>query len=67
MDTEANLYTLNIPASLLKNQIAKTEQDKPKTFICEYYYKVQIRFDCCTENEPDNASYLTKNRAYFSE
>lgn len=67
MDTEANWYTLNIPASLLKNQNNKTGENNQKTFVCDYYYKVQIRFDCCVDEEPDNAAYLTKNRAYFSE
>lgn len=67
MDTEANWYTLNIPASLLKNQTNKTGENNQKTFVCDYYYKVQIRFDCCVDEEPDNAAYLTKNRAYFSE
>ena len=67
MDTETNSYTLNIPASLLKNQDNKVAQDKQKTFVCDYYYKVQIRFDCCVDEQPTNAAYLTKNRAFFSE
>lgn len=71
MDTANNQYILNIPASLLKNQIkVKSEENNTKTqktFVWDYYYKVQIRFDCCTSDTPNNAAYLTKNRAFFSE
>lgn len=70
MDVEANNYTLNIPASLLKNQ---NNTQTAKTFICDYYYKVQIRFDCYSGEDTLNPlgigdpEYLTKNRAFFSE
>lgn len=68
MDTEANKYTLNIPASLLKNQNSSSDnENKQKEFVCDYYYKVQIRFDCCVDEDPAAPSYLTTNRAYFSE
>lgn len=71
MNTDANLYTLNIPSSLLKNQ--NNNNNKEKTFICDYYYKVQIRFDCYSEEDTSkliditNPDYLIQNRAYFSE
>lgn len=78
LNTETNSYTLNIPASLLKNQrknavSGEETGSSQKVFTCDYYYKVQIRFDCYPVGTKENddpgsdMNYLTRNRAYFSE
>jgi len=57
-----NYYILKIPSSLLK----KTEGQEDFTYTCDCYYKVQIRFDSCTD-EASDSSYLISKRSYFSE
>lgn len=69
MDTTNNKYTINIPASLLKNQDSVAESGD-KTFVLDNYYKLQLRFDRETEHTEISSltpSYLTTAREYFSE
>ena len=56
-----NFYNLKIPSSLLK----QTASQNNAGYVCDYYYKVQLRFDCC-EDEVDSL-YINSKRAYFSE
>ena len=68
-DTENNLYKIKIPKTILKNKITE--------FIIDYYYKVQLRFDCVTDDIINsnsdnsdvifNSTYLNKYRSFFSE
>lgn len=59
-----NYYTLRIPSSLLK----KTAEQENSAYVCDCYYKVQIRFDSCDEEISTNSNlYLNSKRAYFSE
>lgn len=67
-DNNNNLYKIKIPNTILKN--------KNSEFITDYYYKVQLRFDCVTndiltssetsENIFDS-TYLNNYKVYFSE
>ena len=60
-----NLWHLTIPKILLKNQ---DNNPNNKVFTIDYYYKLQLRFDSCTDSSDlSSAVYLTKNRVYFSE
>lgn len=63
-DYNKNYYTLKIPSFLLK----QTNNEEPN-YVCDCYYKVQIRFDNCAEeiNSSNSNSYLTSKRAHFSE
>lgn len=56
-----NRYNLKIPSFLLR----QTAQQEKAGYACNYYYKVQLRFDCC-EDEIDSL-YINSKRAYFSE
>lgn len=67
-DTENNLYKIKIPKTILKNQATE--------FVIDYYYKVQLRFDCVTDDiiasanvsgTVFNSTYLNIFRSYFSE
>lgn len=71
-DNDNNLYRIKIPNTILKN--------KSTEFITDYYYKVQLRFDCVTSNivTSTNSSnnindivfdstYLNIYKSYFSE
>lgn len=59
-----NYYTLQIPSSLLK----KTAEQEDSAYVCDCYYKVQIRFDSCDEEIGTSSNlYLSSKRAYFSE
>ncbi len=67
-DIENNLYKIRIPNTILKN--------KSTEFVIDYYYKVQLRFDCVTDEmilsngdslNSFNSSYLNKYRSCFSE
>ena len=58
-----NSYTLKIPSFLLK----KIDDQEDFTYTCDCYYKVQIRFDSCSEEIENPSLYLTTKRAYFSE
>ena len=55
-----NTYTLTLSKELLK----KVNNETPN-FVCDCYYKVQLRFDDCTEEV--NNSYLNDQRVHFSE
>lgn len=59
-DYIGNYYTLTIPNSLLK-QTSNTEAG----YVCDCYYKVQIRIDNSTAEV--NSTYLNDQRAHFSE
>ncbi len=60
-DNEKNTYTLKIPRSILKQ----------KTYVCDCYYKVQLRLDTSSEPILNNGkivkTYLNDERASFSE
>ena len=54
-------YTLEIPSGLLKKL---TDYENP-SYTCDCYYKIQIRFDNCSD-EIDGL-YLNSKRVHFSE
>ena len=64
-DVENNLYKIKIPKTILKN--------KSTEFIVDYYYKVQLRFDCVSSNilassqTNFDSTYFNIYRSYFSE
>ena len=67
-DNKNNSYKIKIPNTILKN--------KSTNFITDYYYKVQLRFDCVTDDiisSTDssqnifNSTYLNNYKTYFSE
>lgn len=64
-DVENNLYKIKIPKTILKN--------KSTEFIIDYYYKVQLRFDCVSSNilassqTNFDSTYFNIYRSYFSE
>lgn len=60
---ENNLWHLTIPSALLKNQ----DNVSNKVFTIDYYYKLQLRFDECSNVSTFDAAYLTQQRPYFSE
>lgn len=67
LNREANYYTLSIPPQLLKQN-----QDVPRKFVVNQYYKVQLRFDKFYDSsdskiETWSSNYLTEKRAFFSE
>lgn len=61
-----NYYTLTIPSSLLKQTETQTESSG---YVCDCYYKVQIRFDNYSLKDGENIDnlYLHSKRASFSE
>ena len=56
-----NYYNLKIPSFLLK----QTNNQENTNYVCDCYYKIQIRFDSC--EDAVDSSYLTSKRTYFSE